>query len=78
MADRSEIIIVNVDNPATQLVPFKMDGANYTIWSKQLTMVVTSKNKLGFLTRDYREPSVILNPLEHKKWIDHMDSSTCQ
>lgn len=57
MVEKSENIIVNADNPDTHLVSFKMDGTNFNIWCIQFTIVVTSKNKLDFLTGDKDEPS---------------------
>lgn len=46
-----------------------MDGTNYNIWSKQFTIAVTSKNKIGFLNDDEPEPSTILYPAKQKKWV---------
>lgn len=56
-------------NLETQLVPFKMDGNNYNMWSKQFIMVVTPKGKLGYLNGNEADPDVDLYLAEHKKWI---------
>lgn len=69
MLEKSENILVNADNPGSQLVPFKINGTNFNICCKQFTITVTSKNKLGFLIGEEVEPDVQLHPIEHKKWV---------
>lgn len=55
------------DNPTTQLVPFKMDGNNWSVWNAQFVIAVESKNKEKFLTGEIAK-SEQTNIKEHKKW----------
>lgn len=40
MADKTDTTLYATENPTSQLVPFKMDGNNFNMWSKQFVMAV--------------------------------------
>lgn len=55
-------------NSTTHLQPFKMDGNNFNMWSKQFIMTVTSKGKRVYLDGKETELDEDLYPTENKKW----------
>ncbi|XP_073138578.1 uncharacterized protein [Henckelia pumila] len=46
----------NADHPNLNLVPHHLTRPNYNIWSRAMTMELTTKNKLGFIDRTIRQP----------------------
>ncbi|KAK2969574.1 hypothetical protein RJ640_003581 [Escallonia rubra] len=57
-----------VNHPGHLLVPIKLNGANYSSWSKSMIHALTAKNKIGFINGSIEQPSEKDQPTEYALW----------
>jgi hypothetical protein len=55
------------DQPRAVLVPQPLVEDNYSTWSQSMTMVLTVKNKIGFIDGSMKKPDE-KKPDEHQQW----------
>ncbi|KAI4323920.1 hypothetical protein L6164_023493 [Bauhinia variegata] len=56
------------DHPGHVLVPEKLDGTNYSSWSKAMILDLRAKNKIGFINRSIKPPSETEHPTKYAQW----------
>ncbi|KAK9750465.1 hypothetical protein RND81_02G199300 [Saponaria officinalis] len=59
--------LTSSDFPGMQIVSAQFNGRNYLHWSRGVTMALSSKNKLGFVTGKTAMPSA--NSSKFQQWI---------
>ncbi|KAI5345032.1 hypothetical protein L3X38_012909 [Prunus dulcis] len=65
----SPYYINNSDHPGLVIVPKPLNGDNYAMWHRFMTISLNAKNKLGFVDGTLKKPSSESNPDEHAVWL---------
>ncbi|KAK2969268.1 hypothetical protein RJ640_021987 [Escallonia rubra] len=68
MDPSNSYFIHHSDHPSHLLVPIKLNGANYSSWSKSMIHALTAKNKIGFINGSIEQPSEKDQPTEYALW----------
>jgi len=56
------------NHPGHLLVPPKLNGTNYSSWSKSMVNALTTKNKVGFINGSIKTPSEVDQLAEYALW----------
>jgi len=56
------------DNPGLMLISKPLNGDNYSVWRRAMTMALNSKNKLGFVNGTIKPPPEETNPDSYAAW----------
>ncbi|KAK2968679.1 hypothetical protein RJ640_005820 [Escallonia rubra] len=68
MDPSNSYFIHHSDHPSHLLIPIKLNGANYSSWSKSMIHALTAKNKIGFINGSIEQPSEKDQPTEYALW----------
>ncbi|KAK2967943.1 hypothetical protein RJ640_029935 [Escallonia rubra] len=68
LGKKTDLMKTAVDHPGHLLVPIKLNGANYSSWSKSMIHALTAKNKIGFINGSIEQPSEKDQPTEYALW----------
>lgn len=56
------------DNPGLMLISKPLNGDNYSVWRRAMTMALNSKNKLGFVNGTIKPPLEETDPDSYAAW----------
>ncbi|KAI9176852.1 hypothetical protein LWI28_007862 [Acer negundo] len=56
------------DHPSLVLISKPLNGDNYSTWKRAMTLVLNSKNKLGFVNDSIKAPSEETDPEGYATW----------
>ncbi|KAI5351311.1 hypothetical protein L3X38_004202 [Prunus dulcis] len=65
--------INNSDHPGLVIVPKPLNGDNYDMWRRFMTVSLNAKNKLGFVDGTLKKLSSKSDPDEHAMWMRSND-----
>jgi hypothetical protein len=63
----------HLHHPSLVLISKPLNGDNYSVWKRVMTMTLNSKNKLGFVNGTIKAPSEETNPNGYATWSCYND-----